>query len=187
MKNPMKAVLLTLLLVLLPQVVSPMVNPNPLQSEAPSSQLPTLLTKAQRQVLRQIAKNHPNLEGDYAIALAVTFETVAKQYKLKPHTLAAIAMQESTYQLDRVHCYKIKGKKRCDYCMMQINDKTAHNMHLNVEKLLTDMNYCVDAGAKVLKDFEKRYKKSDEAYWTRYHSSDPGRRAYYQFLVERYL
>lgn len=120
--------------------------------------------------------------------LASLFEEVSKKHKLRPERLAAIARQESAYKLDAVNCYTAKGKKRCDYCMMQINDKTAENFGWDIELLTSDIKYCVEAGATVLKDFKKRYHKTEpDDFWTRYNSSHPEKREKYKRNVEKWL
>lgn len=140
-----------------------------------------------KKLLRQIKKNHPNLKESYTRELASIIQEVSKKHNLKPNKIAAIAMQESAYQLDAENCYQVNGKKRCDYCMMQINDKTAKSFGFDKERLMTDINYCVEAGALVLKDFKRMYGKKELEWWTRYNSSDDDKRATYKERVERWL
>jgi hypothetical protein len=137
--------------------------------------------------LEQIKKNHPNLEASYTRELASTIHNVSKKYNLKAYKIAAIAMQESSYQLDAVNCYKIRGKESCDYCMMQINDRTAENFGFDKERLVSDLNYCLEAGAQVLKDFKRMYGKKEVEWWTRYNSSKDEKRELYKTKVERWL
>ena len=138
-------------------------------------------------LLKQIKKNHPNLEDSYTRELASVIQTVSKKHNIKAEKIAAIAMQESSYKLDAINCYKVKNKGRCDYCMMQINDRTAKNFGFDKERLMTDLNYCVEAGVKVLKDFKRMYGKKEDKWWTRYNSSNPEKREIYEDKVERWL
>lgn len=175
---------------LLPQAAVPAVSPltiqvTPiLQQKKPKKQL---VPKLDKKLLEQIKKNHPNLEESYVREVASVIQTVSKKHNIKPYKIAAIAMQESSYQLDATNCYKVKGKERCDYCMMQINDRTAKNFGFDKERLMTDLNYCVEAGAKVLKDFKRMYGKKELEWWTRYNSSDDEKRQIYKEKVERWL
>jgi membrane-bound lytic murein transglycosylase MltF len=137
--------------------------------------------------LEQIKKNQPSLEEAYTREIASVIHTVSKKYNIKAHKIAAIAMQESSYQLDAKNCYKIKGKERCDYCMMQINDRTADSFGFDKERLTTDLHYCVDAGAQVLRDFKRMYGNKELEWWTRYNSSDDEKRQLYKEKVERWL
>lgn len=138
-------------------------------------------------LLKQIKKNHPSLDEEYSRQIASAITVVSKKHNIKADKIAAIAMQESTYQLDATNCYTINGKKRCDYCMMQINDRTAKNFGFDKKRLMTDIQYCVEAGALVLKDFKRMYGKKEAKWWTRYNSSNPEKREIYEDKVERWL
>lgn len=96
-------------------------------------------------------------------------------------------MQESGYVLDAKQCYKIRGRIRCDFCMMQINDHTIKRYGFDQERLMKDLPYCVNAGVKVLSDLKKRYGKREKTYWSRYNAVNPEKRENYQQLVERFL
>jgi membrane-bound lytic murein transglycosylase MltF len=137
--------------------------------------------------MKQIKKNHPRLNEKIVRDVASAIEIVSKKHNLKPERLAAIAMQESTYQLNEVSCFWIKGVKRCDYCMMQINDRTADNFGFDKDRLLSDTQYCIEAGAKILKDFKRMYGKKEANWWTRYNSSKDHKRDEYKIKVERWL
>jgi len=81
----------------------------------------------------------------------------------------------------------IKSKVCADFGIGQIWFKTANTYKFDMERLLTDLEYSVEAGAIVLKDFMKRYSKREEFWWTRYNASSINKRKKYQRLVERYL
>ena len=58
----------------------------------------------------------------------------------------------------------------------------------NINRLLTDVIYSVNAGAKILGDTRKRWqKKEPEDYWTRYNSPTHHNRLKYKELVERWM
>ena len=71
--------------------------------------------------------------------------------------------------------------------MSQIYYKTARALKFDIDKLTTDLEYSVDAGAIVLADFRKRYSHKEVDWWTRYNASSTSKRAVYKGLVERYL
>jgi hypothetical protein len=71
--------------------------------------------------------------------------------------------------------------------MMQINDRTIKRFGFDQERLMTDLPYCVDAGAKVLSELKHRYGKREQDYWTRYNAVTPVKRDLYKTLVERWM
>lgn len=114
-------------------------------------------------------------------------ERVSKKHNVKPDKVIAIAMQESSYKLNAKNCYMIAGKLSCDYCMMQINDRTVKAFKFNVDKLMTNIEYCIEAGVKVLSDFKRMYGHKEKDFWTRYNSSNPEMRQIYLKKVQKYL
>ena len=112
---------------------------------------------------------------------------ISERYQVSSRHVAAIAMQESGYTLDAKHCYKIRGKIRCDFCMMQINDRTIKNFGFDKERLMMSESYCLEAGAKVLADLKHRFGKREKYFWTRYNAVSKDKRKVYQQLVERFL
>jgi hypothetical protein len=135
----------------------------------------------------QILKNNPGLTEGWALNLAWAFNNSAKLHKVSSRLLAAIAMQESGYTQDAKQCYVLHGKIRCDFCMMQINDRTIKNFHFEKKELMESHFACIDAGATVLADLRQRYAKRDKNYWSRYNAVSPTKRAVYKRLVERFL
>lgn len=105
-------------------------------------------------------------------------------------------MQESSYRLNARGCHvgipddlpKKDPLKVCsDFGMSQIYYKTAKGFGFEIERLTTDLEYSVEAGAIVLADFKKRYEHKEIDYWTRYNASSRSKRNIYKQLVERYL
>ena len=185
LKSPKKRSRLSLLLIpvmllLFPIQTNPQTNQFRIVEVRP---IPPALVTLQNQIL----KNNPGLTTGWAMALASAFDDSAKRHNVSSRLLAAIAMQESGYTADAQQCYVIRGKVRCDYCLMQINDRTLKNLHISVKDLMASHWTCIEAGATVLSDLKHRYAKRDKAYWTRYNAVNPLKRATYKQLVERFL
>lgn len=132
-------------------------------------------------IFEQVVKNHPKIDRRYALEVATAIQKVAKEMGIKPERLAAILAQESRYTLNAVN------RKSKDYGIAQINHKTIESFGFDKQKLLTDLEYSVKAGAIVLADFKRMYGKREKNYWTRYNSSDPEKRKEYEVLVARFL
>lgn len=182
MLNLVKVAILVLVITLIPQLAIPHQSLVNLKVTQKKSHL-----KPNLKLLKQIQKNQPKIDLSYAKYLAVTIERISKKYRIKPAKVVAIAMQESSYTLDAKNCYMVKGKMRCDYCMMQINDKTIEAFGFDHKKLMTDVEYCVEAGVRVLNDFRRMYGQSEEDFWTRYNSSNPEKRLIYGQKVARFF
>lgn len=135
----------------------------------------------QHPIYCQITKNKPKINKQYAMQLSNIIYKAAKKHQVKPSRLTAILAQESMYKLD---AFNPKSK---DYGIAQINHKTAENFNFDVEKLLTDLEYSVNAGAIVLADFKRMYGHKEDDFWTRYNSSKPEKREVYKQLVMRFL
>ena len=79
-----------------------------------------------------------------------------------------------------------------DFGISQIYYKTARKYGFKIHKLNKDLAYSVEAGAKVLQGFMKRYKKRDKDWWVRYNCGSRGTTKrdtcqIYKKLVERYM
>lgn len=130
---------------------------------------------------KQIQRNKPKVDSEYADRLAKTLTKYAKKHNVKVELLAAILMQESRYNVRAIN------HKSKDYGIGQINKRTIANFNFDQTKILTDVEYSVEAAAIVLADFKRMYGKKDSQYWTRYNSSDKTKRQVYKQLVARYL
>lgn len=133
------------------------------------------------ETFKQVVKNHPKIDRIYALQIANAIDKAAKELNIRPQRLAAILAQESRYVLSAVN------KKSRDYGIAQINHKTIERFGFDKQRLLTDLEYSVMAGAIVLADFKRMYGKREKDYWTRYNSSDPERRKAYEVLVARFM
>jgi hypothetical protein len=143
-------------------------------------------------IYAQIIKNKPKINKKYAMRLSNSIYKASKNYDIPKHIYTAILAQESGYRLNIVGKISglYKGKKKTvqvDFCAAQINWRNVLKMNLEVDKLLTDMQYCINAGAKILAGFKKRYAKKEKDWYTRYYNSNPIMRSEYKRLVERYL
>jgi hypothetical protein len=117
----------------------------------------------------------------------------SSKYGLSPRIFTAILMQESGYKLDakNIQCgVSIEtGEKDCvvvDFGLGQINYKTIVAFNLDRHRLLKDLEYSVEASAKVLYDFKKSH-PHESTFWTRYNASSFEKRETYRRLVSRYM
>lgn len=89
--------------------------------------------------------------------LASVITETCNKYKFNNKDCAIynnILFAESSYRLNMVN------KKTKDYCMAQIN----HTHKVDKQKALTNLQYCLEEGIKILSYFKRRFKKS-EAHW----------------------
>lgn len=98
-----------------------------------------------------------------------------KKHKVSSRLFTAILRQESAYKSNSIHraCglkpkEPVKLVKECvwqDFGMSQINYSNVIAYKFDVDKLLFDDEYSINAGAKVLKWFKDRYEKKNPKYW----------------------
>ncbi len=79
-----------------------------------------------------------------------------------------------------------------DFGISQIYYKTAQRFKIDITRLTTDLEYSVEAGARVLHDFMERHEAKDNDWWVRYNCGSKGTTKrdtcqIYKKLVERYL
>jgi hypothetical protein len=75
-----------------------------------------------------------------------------------------------------------------DVGVTQIHTSNIKKFGFDIDKLLTDMEYSVEAGAIILSRIKKRWQRKEPLnYWSRYNSSTPIKREQYQQLVERWM
>lgn len=126
-------------------------------------------------IYAQIVKNKPTINKVYAMHLSNLIYKVTKKYDVPANIYTAILAQESGYKLEAIR--KVKGLDEeaseitvyTDYGIAQIHYKTIKLYQFSVELLLTDLEYSLEAGAKVLKYFKNRYSKREpDAWWRRY-------------------
>jgi hypothetical protein len=109
-------------------------------------------------------------------------------------------MQESGYRLTarNIKCgiSITTGEQDCvavDFGIGQINHLTIKGYKFNLKKLMTDLEYSVEASAIVLSDFKKQFGHKDDEYWTMYNTgvrdtpTTRKNRTAYKNLVSRYF
>jgi soluble lytic murein transglycosylase-like protein len=135
----------------------------------------------------QIVKNKTNIDKNYAMELSNIIHNLARVYNIKPYRLAAILAHESGYKLDAINT------KSLDYGISQINHKTIEAYGFDKERLLTDLEYSVKAGAMVLADFKRSFGHRELDYWCRYNVGTAPKHKIqdnceiYKTLVARYM
>ncbi|NVM33962.1 MAG: transglycosylase SLT domain-containing protein [Candidatus Lokiarchaeota archaeon] len=84
---------------------------------------------------------------------------------------------------------RFKKVKICfDFGMSQINYTTANRYDFDIEQLTTDLEYSIESGAIVLRDFQRGYKKREPIdWWTRYNSPTRSNRRIYEEHVKRWM
>ncbi len=80
----------------------------------------------------------------------------------------------------------IASKNCADFGISQIYHKTANRYSFDLKLLTTDLEYSVEAGAIVLKDFMKKYKYKEDNWWSRYNTSNKTKRKFYESMVNRF-
>ncbi len=149
-------------------------------------------------ICQAIIKLSPDYDKKKAYKLSNHISKVSKKFDLNPLLIVSIAFQESSFRLNTIR--KAKGlffnnvskkfeKKWVgeDFCMMQINYKNIIDMKLDTNKLLTDIRYCLNTGAKILSKYKKKYSKKDKFWWTRYNAKSPEKREEYLDKINQHL
>jgi hypothetical protein len=103
-------------------------------------------------------------------------------------------MQESRYIKNATRCVHgidLETKERQQVCtdfgLTMINLTNVIYYKWCTDKLLTDIEYAVEKGALILKNFKMMYKKQEpDMWWTRYNASSMSKRETYKRLVMRF-
>ncbi len=102
-------------------------------------------------------------------------------------------MQESSYEISatglQCEVSEFNGKEcvAIDFGIGQINHRTIKSFKFDQDRLLSDLEYSVEAAAIVLADFKRMYGSREEDYWSRYNSGVKSKREAYKVLVARYM
>lgn len=88
---------------------------------------------------------------------------------------------------DEVEATRKESKICTDFGISQIHYGSIKRFKFNTHRLLTDKQYSIDAGAKVLQGFYKRYGRKESKWWTRYNASSLEKRREYARKVSRFL
>lgn len=154
-------------------------TPTSWQAEA----LPNKLSANQvvsQSLFQQILKNNPKIDKEFALKLSVIIQAKGKKYNIPPKLLSAILMQESTYMLEAIHVYcgfllpddEKESCVRTDFGIAQIHYKNLSRFKLDRNLLTADLDYSVDAGAKLLADYTRFQKKEPKTYYCRYNQGN---------------
>lgn len=140
-----------------------------------------------------ILKIHPQIDPKQAQIISHHITRVATRYGLDKYLLVAIMAQESMFNNSAKNCnigIDKKGNSRLvcfDFGILEVNFRTAEAHKFSLKRIMSDVGYSIDCGAKVLLGFKKVYeKKEPQNYWTRYNSSSSYWRGHYKTLVCRY-
>ena len=149
-------------------------------------------------VCHKIMKLNPKMDKKEAYKLSNILFKASRKYSLDVNLLVSIAFQESTFNNNAVR--KVKGltlnkettqyettSVGADFCMMQIHMSNIQRMELDVHKLLSSPKYCIEAGAKILSRYHKKYKTQDKIWWTFYNANTKAKRRIYYSKVIRHL
>lgn len=164
-------------------------------------QLPPQSQQRQSLVLKQILKNNPKINKQYAEKLSRVIIEKSKKYRIPAGVFAAILMQESSYKLEakHTHCGYASIDSELETCVVtdfgisQIHHLNLGRFNLDKKKLVTDLDYSVDAGAMVLASYLRFQKREPKTWFCRYNK---GIRSFdeikddclfYKSKVDRYL
>lgn len=99
----------------------------------------------------QIMLNNKNLDYRKVISIAKSADQAAKAFDVPANIVLAIAFVESSYRLNAVN------KHSEDYGIMQVNKWHVTKSKLNVNRLLTDLDYSFHHGVRIFSWFYKNY------------------------------
>ena len=121
----------------------------------------------------------PDLDDKEAAAISTAILKYSRERDLDPALVVAIMYQESHFKLNIV-------SRTHDYCLMQINISNIKSYKLSAKKLLSNHDYCVDWGTRILVLFKNLYAGKESLWWSRYNSPIPANRREYEMLVMGY-
>lgn len=148
-------------------------------------------------IYNQILKNKKSINKVYAMKLSNIVHTVSKRVGVSARLLTALMAQESMYDNKAKGCVTglddlYQESRLCsDYSILQINHRTAKSYGIEIHRLMGDLEYSVESGARILKWFKITY-GSDPDWFTRYNCGTRGTTKrdtcqIYKALVTRYL
>lgn len=111
------------------------------------------------EVQQQILRNTKNSPPHDPVRLATAFVASASKYGLDARLLAAIGAVESGYFVAAVN------KRSNDFGLMQVNVYNVKSLKLSKTLLVTDIEYSIDAGARILKYFKDRFEREEPRNW----------------------
>lgn len=148
----------------------------------------------------QIIKHIPKLKGKRGMNMSNSIFKQCTSHKVNCQIYTAILIQESRLNLKAKNCRigmveeivedettYVERRTCFDFGISQINFKTIKSFKFSLEKLTTNLDYSIAAGAKVLYNFKRMYGKREDKWWSRYNSSHPIHRKVYENYIERWL
>ena len=144
----------------------------------------------------KIVKIDGGINKEYAYRLSNAIVKYSAKYGVSKFLLTAILAQESGFRLNAKSCDKglvflddeWKLDEVCfDFGIGQINYRNIEVYNLDVELLLTNLDYSVEASVVILKYFYDKYSHKEVNWWSRYNASSPNNRALYERRVSRFL
>jgi len=148
-------------------------------------------------ICHKLIKLNSKMGHKRAYKLSNEFHQIGKKYNIPSDILISIAYQESSFRENIVRTVTgfvadddnkfVKVEVGTDFCMMQINIVNIKKMHLDTQKLLDDSAYCIEAGAKILSQYQEKHSDTEEDWWTRYNAVTKENRAIYLRKVSRHL
>lgn len=125
----------------------------------------------------------------------------SRKYDIPADIYTAILMQESSYNIKAKNCVQGFAEdqsdliKVCvDFGISQVNIHNIQAYELDYNRLLTDLEYSVEAGAMILSWFAKTYKEKEPESWYCRYNTGTGKKEqireacnYYVQLVARYI
>lgn len=136
-----------------------------------------------------------NIDKTQAFKYSNIIAHYSRKYELDPFLIVSISRQESYINLkatrqageEKIHYDSLNKKfmkqvEVTDFCMMQINKGNVIWKELDPERLLSDADYCIHEGVKILTYF-KPLQKDDAFWWTRYNSASSEHRSIYKGYV----
>lgn len=146
-----------------------------------------------------------------AMELSDLIYKATRKHKIPANIYTAILMQESAYRLDakNITCgYKADrapassmvwsgdSQEVCvisDFGIAQIHYKSVERYDFDAKRLMTDLEYSVNAGAEVLAWFHRTYSNREIDWWIRYNTGTRAKKKVisawkaYKARVSRYL
>lgn len=130
----------------------------------------------------RMGKINPYLDDQYKKKVLVAIYSSANRHSVAVNKLYGILAQECRFRL------KCVNRASNDFGIGQINERTVEAFGFDIDRLMTDLEYSVEAAAIVLADFKRMYwKREGDRYWTRYNSGRPSKREAYRVLVARFM
>lgn len=145
-------------------------------------------------VYAHLIRLNPKLDKEYAMDLSNKIASLSKQYGVDPRVVVAIMKQESSLNPDNhrtavgLDSYGNVVQVVTDVGLMQINAASVRAYNLSAFLLMTNADYQIVAGFKILADKLKQCAKQypDTAYAC-FHSSTPKYHHAYVAAVRRWL